>query len=128
MLFFKKYGFSCGAALLILYLSLAAPSQDAQKLLWFEGQDKVVHFLMYAFLAFVLAWDFYRQKTDFATSAMYLAAVALPILYGGAIEVLQENFFPPRSGDWCDWLADMAGAATGYCAARLVVPKVAKRR
>ncbi len=124
MKFFRKYGLTCTTALLILYLSIMTPSQEAEKLLLFEGQDKVVHFAMYAFLALVVCRDFYRQKVRLSSLRMYVAAIVCPIIFGGAIELLQENFFPPRTGDWWDWLVDVLGAGCGYIAARLLAARL----
>jgi VanZ family protein len=37
-----------------------------------------------------------------------------PIALGGIIEILQEMFFNPRSGEWLDWLTDIAGVLTAW--------------
>jgi VanZ family protein len=113
-------------ALTILYLSVArsTPKMDIPEI---EGLDKIVHFLMYAALSFALSRDFYVQKTSFSSVKMVMWAVVLPILYGGLIEVLQENFFPPRSGDWYDWLADSLGVIVSFLLCRIFVPKFFKQ-
>ncbi len=127
MTFFRRYGLTSAVALLIFYLSIMKPSSGMNQLMLFEGEDKVVHFLMYFFLTFVVCWEFYRQKVSFTSPKMYVAAVGLTAIYGGLIEILQENFFPPRSGDWWDWFADVAGVIAGYCIARLLIPWVKRR-
>ena len=43
----------------------------------------------------------------------WLVVVVFPIIYGGFIEILQEKYFYPRTGDWADWLADCAGVGIG---------------
>ena len=48
---------------------------------------------------------------------LWIVALAVPMVYGGVIEILQENFFYPRTGDWWDWLADIAGTVVGCVAA-----------
>lgn len=123
---YRRYGLSCVVALTILYLSVArsTPEMDIPKI---EGLDKIVHFLMYAALSFALSRDFYVQKTSFSSVKMVIWAVVLPILYGGLIEVLQENFFPPRSGDWYDWLADSLGVIVAFLLCRIFVPKLFKQ-
>jgi transcriptional regulator with XRE-family HTH domain len=52
-------------------------------------------------------------KIGLQKGRLWLVAVILPIAYGGIIEVLQEHFFYPRTGDWMDWLADCIGAWVG---------------
>lgn len=123
---YRRYGLSCVVALTILYLSVArtTPEMDIPKI---EGLDKIVHFLMYAALSFALSRDFYVQKTSFSSVKMVMWAVVIPILYGGLIEVLQENFFPPRSGDWYDWLADSLGVIVSFLLCRIFVPKFFKQ-
>ena len=44
---------------------------------------------------------------------MWLVAVAIPVVYGGVIELLQEQFFYPRTGELLDWLADGVGVCMG---------------
>ena len=39
--------------------------------------------------------------------------MAVAILYGGAIELLQNYIFTWRDGDWNDLFADTVGAAMG---------------
>ena len=36
-------------------------------------------------------------------------AILVPIIYGGLIEIIQAEYFPGRSGDWYDFLADALG-------------------
>lgn len=40
---------------------------------------------------------------------MILFAIIVPIIYGGIIEIVQYKYFPGRSGDWYDLLADTLG-------------------
>jgi VanZ family protein len=39
--------------------------------------------------------------------------MVLPMVYGGIIEIAQERWFAPRSGEWMDWLADCIGVIVG---------------
>lgn len=41
---------------------------------------------------------------------LMLGAFLLPVLYGGLIELVQHYYFPPRIGDWYDFLADLLGS------------------
>lgn len=76
-----------------------------------EGADKWAHVLMYLGLGATLMWDMLRDRQR--GWKLWVTALAVPIVYGGVIEILQENFFYPRTGDWWDWLADIVGTVTG---------------
>lgn len=76
-----------------------------------EGIDKWAHGLMYMVLAVVLLWD--SQKAGVVQATKWVLALAFPIIYGGLIEILQEQYFFPRTGDWMDWIADCIGTGMG---------------
>jgi len=72
--------------------------------------DKIVHFLMYAVLALALMIDYRRSsRTNRYNLGFVLFCFALPVIFGGVIEIVQSAYFPPRTGDWFDWVADIAG-------------------
>lgn len=95
----------------IAYLSLIRETGFSLPL--FFGWDKVVHFIMYFVLAAVMLMDTRRDKRQSRTAVTVI--FVLCTLYGGVIEILQERFFYPRTGDWWDWAADSVGAAIGIC-------------
>jgi VanZ family protein len=76
-----------------------------------DGADKWVHGLMYTILGGVFCWDSIRMKL--LRWRLCAITMILPIIYGGVIELIQEQWFAPRSGDWMDWLADCIGTAIG---------------
>lgn len=82
------------------------------------GADKWAHLLMYLGLGATLYWDLLRDKQS--GWRLWLIAIIVPIVFGGIIEVLQENFFYPRTGDWWDWLADIVGTIMGCSMAYMV--------
>lgn len=84
-----------------------------------QGADKWAHILMYMALGGALMWDMVRDKIE---AKWLFMAFVLPVLYGGLIEILQENFFYPRTGDWWDWLADIVGTLIG-CVVAFVVAR-----
>ncbi|MCL2327762.1 MAG: VanZ family protein [Bacteroidetes bacterium] len=108
MQFIKKYFFSIVVAIGIFYLSTTT-SSALSKVPKIEGLDKIVHFLMYAGFAFVLLWENWGKKAILR----YIVAIAFPILYGGLMEIIQQ-FFPPRTTDFFDFLANTAGVLVGY--------------
>jgi VanZ family protein len=125
--FFRQYGLSCVVTLIILYLSIATTVPEHYHGPRFEGQDKLVHFILYLLLSLAVCLDFYRQWTDFSSRRMIIWAILFPVLYGGMIELLQGNFFPPRTAEWGDWLADTLGVFAGYFLAKSFYPKFIKR-
>ncbi len=87
----------------------------------FTGADKVAHFIMYAALSLVFLFDSWRANSrSFRGKSFYIA-------YGGLIEILQENFFYPRTGTWGDWFADIAGCAVGLLL-YLIIWSIEKRK
>ena len=67
--------------------------------------------MMYLVLAWVMMWD--NKKVGIKTSYSWGIAVLFSAIFGGFIEIMQEQFFYPRTGDWMDWLADCLGACVG---------------
>ena len=76
-----------------------------------ENGDKWVHWLAFLVLTLALLWD--SKTAGLKSWKMWLVAVAIPVVYGGVIELLQEQFFYPRTGEWLDWLADGVGVCMG---------------
>ena len=96
----------------ILYVSLVRDPGISLPTL--AGADKWIHGLMYAILGAVTCWDSIGMKMS--GWRLGLIAIMLPIVYGGAIEVIQEQWFAPRSGEWMDWGADCIGVIMGATA------------
>ncbi|MDH6309719.1 VanZ family protein [Dysgonomonas sp. PFB1-18] len=100
-------------AVVIFYLCCLIPPKDVPDVDFdfFIPTDKIVHFIMYWGLAGVASFNYiYDKKGHIIILKLIAFAIFIPILYGGLIEVLQAEFFPPRSGDWYDFLADALGA------------------
>lgn len=73
--------------------------------------DKWSHLAAYAVLGGVLTWDLIRDKRTVLW--VWILGLSLPIIYGGLIEIIQGAFFAPRTAEWLDWLADIAGTIIG---------------
>lgn len=76
--------------------------------------DKIIHFFMYALLAFIFIFD--SRKDEWAKNKNYIHLfflLSIPIIFGGMIELIQEFYFPPRTAEWFDWIADILGVALG---------------
>ena len=76
-----------------------------------EHGDRWAHWLAFMVLALVLQWD--SKIAGLNNGPRWLVVALLPILYGGLIEVIQEKYFYPRTGDWMDWVADVVGVVFG---------------
>jgi len=110
----RQHWKSISIAIIILYLSFAPQStfKAAPKI---EHLDKVVHFLMYLGLTFFLIYDFRnRKKSNAYTRAFIFLCIILPCIFGGWVEIMQQQFFPPRTAEWGDWFCDMAGVLVGW--------------
>lgn len=80
--------------------------------------DKLVHFLMYFGLSGVSALSYtYVKKVNIDKVRLLFVALFIPILYGGLIEIIQENYIAGRSGDWMDFIADLLGSLFGLAIA-----------
>ena len=84
--------------------------------------DKVLHFLAYAGLSFLIAM--LLPLLGIRDSRVYLAALLVAVGYG-AIDELGQIPIPGRNADVVDWLADVAGAVTGVMCYRLMVGAMA---
>ena len=73
--------------------------------------DKWAHGVMYLVLALVMLWD--NKKVGIQASYSWMIVVLFSAIFGGFIEILQEQFFYPRTGDWMDWVADCIGTWVG---------------
>ncbi len=87
---------------------------------------------MYAMLSLVFLFDSLKPLSrlpmrEKASRLWILIGFAVGALYGGLIEILQENFFYPRTGTWGDWLADIAGCAVGLLL-YLIIWSIEKRK
>lgn len=109
----------------VLTVALAWPKGDLAdlpewwpRLLHFQALDKVVHAILFAVLAFLLARSF-RRLAIFRRPL--LAAFLAASLYGLVTEIGQETL-TDRSGEVGDWVADVVGAAAG------VAPLALRRR
>lgn len=118
-------------ALIIFYLCCLIPPSDVPEVeldLPF-GTDKVVHFLMYFGLSGASALFYiYDNKGNIRMNKLLIGAFLIPILYGGLIEILQANFFAPRSGDWNDFFADILGSLAALPIVLLYRNKLLKSR
>lgn len=104
-----------GIALVIfIYVLLTLPGKDIPKNNFFElvHFDKWVHAGLFGSLVF--AFCFPLRNAFFYRHSLYWLIIALAILYGIAMEYVQQYFTVDRSFDVTDMLADAVGALLGY--------------
>lgn len=82
--------------------------------------DKMVHFLIYLPLGFLLARSFRKAGAGTLVYAVGLCLVA------ASCDELHQVFIPGRSADSLDFLADLAGSITG-AALWLAAGRLARR-
>jgi len=113
----------------IFYLSFASPA-TFNGIPTFEYEDKLVHLFMYGGLTGVLMIDFRQFARYFQTTVLsfILICLALPVILGGAIEILQPIFFPPRTADWLDWFSNISGVLSGWFLMSFITHKAFKRK
>lgn len=85
----------------------------------FTGADKLAHLLMYMLLSFVVLWDIQSLRISIFWKA--IIALVFSSIFGGFIEIIQEFFFYPRTGDWIDWVADCIGAIIGLLLCKVII-------
>lgn len=93
---------------LIFYLSSLS---EFGKLKLPYGSDKIIHFLKYSILAFLLAWALNKS----GVKRFILLGWVIASLYGITDEI-HQSFVPKRSASIYDVLADMAGSFFGVYA------------
>ena len=97
-------------ALIIFYLTCLVNVDSIpvpEKILHF---DKIAHFGMFFVFSGVIYHDYYRLHDGKPNKYKWvLFGLVVPVIYGGLIEIAQENFFS-RSGEFLDFAADAIGS------------------
>lgn len=100
---------------LIVYLSLDANPLDVGHFKFFEGFDKIVHFVMYWGCGIVYLLDYAKFKYPHHCHLnVELALTAMAMLLGLLMEIMQLLLANGRSFDVLDWVADVAGAVVAF--------------
>jgi VanZ family protein len=77
--------------------------------LGFSFQDKLFHFIVFGFLAILMARSFKKSKLKFFNKYYLILAIILTGLYG-VIDEYHQYFVPGRFSTVGDWAADLLGA------------------
>ena len=114
-------------ALVIFYLTCivnvdSIPASD--RILQF---DKLAHFGMFFVLSSAIYYDYYRLHKGKPNKFRWvLFGLIIPVIYGGLIEIVQENFFG-RSGEMMDFIADSLGSLSATVLAFIYINIKRKR-
>ena len=97
--------------LMLITLLLCIPGTKLPKVQWHDKifLDKWIHFFL--FLVLVFLWC---RTYTIKTTKKFLLVTVLCIVYGIAMELVQQYFIPFRSFDLRDMMANSLGAIAGY--------------
>jgi VanZ family protein len=116
----KKNIFSISVALIILYLSLAnSDSFDKVPFADIPHLDKIVHFLMYAGLMFIIIFE---NRKSITVNLQLFTIALVPFLYGILMEILQLTITSGRSASIYDVIFNSAGIITSALLWLLIKP------
>lgn len=105
--FIRIYWTSILFTCLILFLSFMNPI-NLKSVPKFQFEDKLVHLFLYFAYSYVLLRDSHKVGEP-SKIRLVVQTMLLPVAFGGLIEFLQVSFFPPRTAEWMDWVADILG-------------------
>ncbi len=110
--------------LVIFTVTCLISSNDVPNLPQIVAWDKIVHFGMFFGLSVVSLFHYYRLHNGKPNMARWIFwGFVLPVIYGGAIELMQKFFFVSRSAEWADFIADMLGSGTALIIALFLYNK-----
>ena len=99
-------------AMLILFLSSTTSIQLPPSWWDFISIDKLGHFGIYGIFTIILLKGFQGEHLHLEQKDIYWA-LAISILYGIGMEVMQYTFFPGRYFENLDIIANIIGSFTG---------------
>lgn len=105
---------------LILWLTLAPRPVGEMDVPLFPGADKLVHAVMFGFLAWMLYIDLGKTHRSVPSATDTFLCAAASAIFGATTELLQNIMEAGRSMEGADWVADTLGAAIA-CAAILIL-------
>ena len=126
--YIKKYPVSLVIILAVIYLSFFKP--PTTDLGTIPNLDKVVHICMYFGMSGMLWLEFLRAHRRDRTPMWHawVVAFACPVLFSGAVELLQAFCTTYRGGDWLDFAANITGAVLASLVACFVLkPRVMRK-
>ena len=126
--YIKKYPVSLVIILAVIYLSFFKP--PTTDLGTIPNLDKVVHICMYFGMSGMLWLESLRAHRRDRTPMWHawVGAFVCPVLFSGAVELLQAFCTTYRGGDWLDFAANTTGAVLASLVACFVLkPRVMRK-
>ena len=126
--YIKKYPVSLVIILAVIYLSFFKP--PTTDLGTIPNLDKVVHICMYFGMSGMLWLEFLRAHRRDRTPMWHawVGAFVCPVLFSGAVELLQAFCTTYRGGDWLVFPANTTGAVLASLVACFVLkPRVMRK-
>ena len=119
--YIKKYPVSLVIILAVIYLSFFKP--PTTDLGTIPNLDKVVHICMYFGMSGMLWLEFLRAHRRDRTPMLHawVGSFVCPVLFSGAVELLQAFCTTYRGGDWLDFAANTTGAVLASLVACFVL-------
>lgn len=106
--------------LFVTYLSLINSDDLQIGFFNFLHADKLVHFTIYFIMASLLYRVLYLSFT-IPVNVQVVVSIAIPVVYGGMIELMQEYLVSGRTADVFDFLANIGGITIGVYSSWLLV-------
>jgi len=109
--------------IIIIFILSSVPGNNIPKIAPFKipHLDKIVHFIMYFTLQFLVLVEYYKNYTQkYSLANAVFVSVMFSVLYGVTMEILQFLFFINRTGSFYDILANSTGAIIGSLIAILL--------
>ena len=127
--YIKKYPVSLFIILTVIYLSFfKPPSTEISKI---PNIDKVVHICMlFRHVRYVCGWSSCGAASGETVRlcGTHVGAFVCPVLFSGAVELLQAFCTTYRGGDWLDFAANTTGAVLASLVACFVLkPRVMRK-
>ncbi len=103
----KRYPLSLIILAIIIYLSFFKPPKTSLNEI--DNIDKLAHIAMYGGFCCVLWFEYFMSHLKLKVNSIFWGAIVGPILFSGAIEVMQETLTKHRGGDWLDFIFNTLG-------------------
>lgn len=123
----KKHYFSLAFVAAISILSLA-PMPEIEMAKDVPLMDKWTHMVMYGTLSLSFWIEHLQKHTTPTPMRLFIGGFVLPILMGGAMELMQANLTTYRSGDWLDFVANSIGVVIACCIGLMLLAGKSNKR
>ncbi len=89
---------------------------------FFDQTDKVAHLFVYAVLSFLLGYEVYKRYRSITTYQL-VAILVICMIYGVALELLQQWYLSDRFFEIADIIANIIGSLLGVIVVYIFIEK-----